>query len=131
MSHDIAIHRRCEHGRCVAFTASRRDCAEERLRTVVTFARESTEVDETGRAAVADIVRDAQSRTDFERVIARGIPCSEERNSTRLASDRATHVGDVMLTLGVPRELIETRPGDPGSCTAESPRVELWFRLCR
>src|SRR5262245_52167058 len=78
---------------------------------MVVFPTGSTVIDEENRVILSEIITTAQTRTDIRRIRVEGhvdLCGSQPDQNRQLALARAVAVAEAMVTMGVPRELIET-----------------------
>lgn len=123
-------------------------CAEQwvHMPMLITFPTGGAIIDEQNRIILSEIVRTAQSRTDIRRVRVEGHtdPCGSELNNMALSNERAVSVANELVTMGVPREMLETvgfgstqlRAGVQGECgqalsDQTNRRVEFTLLVCR
>jgi outer membrane protein OmpA-like peptidoglycan-associated protein len=87
-------------------------CAEQwvHMPMLINFATGGSELDAQNREILLEMVRTAQTRTDIRRVRVEGHTdtCGNELNNMQLSQNRAVSVANELVTMGVPRELIET-----------------------
>ncbi|MCZ7678381.1 MAG: OmpA family protein [Sandaracinaceae bacterium] len=114
---------------------------------LINFATGGSELDAQNRAILDEMVRTAQSRSDIRRVRVEGHTdtCGNELNNMQLSQNRAVSVANELVTMGVPREMIETvgygstQPRANESCEGRSQelseqtnrRVEFSLLVCR
>lgn len=77
---------------------------------LINFPTGGAELDAQNRVILDEMVRTAQSRTDIRRVRVEGHTdtCGNELNNMALSTARAVSVANELVTMGVPREMIET-----------------------
>ncbi len=114
---------------------------------LINFPTGGSEIDAQNRVILDEMVRTAQSRTDIRRVRVEGHTdtCGNELNNMQLSQNRAVSVANELVTMGVPREMIETvgygstQPRANESCEGRSEelseqtnrRVEFSLLVCR
>lgn len=76
----------------------------------VGFPSGGTEMDAQNRMILAEVVRTAQHRDDIRRVRVEGHTdtCGSEMSNMVLSQNRAVRIGEELVAMGVPREMIET-----------------------
>lgn len=87
-------------------------CTEEwvHMPVLINFPTGGAELDAQNRAILAEVVRTAQSRDDIRRVRVEGHTdtCGAEVNNMALSQQRAETVAMELVSMGVPREMLET-----------------------
>ncbi|MBZ0120220.1 MAG: OmpA family protein [Sandaracinaceae bacterium] len=87
-------------------------CTEEwvHMPVLIGFPTGGAEIDAQNRAILQEVVSTARSRTDIRRVRVEGHAdtCGQEVNNTALSTARADTVAAELVTMGVPREMLET-----------------------
>lgn len=93
-------------------TAYTGPCTEEwvHMPVLINFPTGGAELDAQNRAILAEVVRTAQSRSDIRRVRVEGHTdtCGAEVNNMGLSQQRAETVAMELVSMGVPRETLET-----------------------
>lgn len=113
---------------------------------LVTFPTSGSELDWQNREILREMVRSASARTDIRRVRVEGHTdtCGSEVNNMALSQNRASRVAMELVSMGVPREMIDTmgygstRPRANESCgrgqrlsQETNRRVEFTLLVCR
>ena len=113
---------------------------------LINFPTGGSELDAQNRAILDEMVRTAQSRSDIRRVRVEGHTdtCGNELNNMQLSQNRAVSVANELVTMGVPRDMIETvgygstQPRANESCGRDQQlseqtnrRVEFSLLVCR
>lgn len=77
---------------------------------VINFPTSAAEIDSQNRMILQEMVRSAQTRSDIRRVRVEGHTdtCGGELNNMVLSNNRAVSVANELVTMGVPREMIDT-----------------------
>jgi outer membrane protein OmpA-like peptidoglycan-associated protein len=87
-------------------------CAEQwvHMPMLINFPTGGAILDEQNRVILQEMVRTAQARTDIRRVRVEGHTdtCGNELNNMSLSNERAVSVANELVTMGVPREMLET-----------------------
>ena len=87
-------------------------CTEEwvHMPVLINFPTGGAELDAQNRAILAEVVRTAQSRDDIRRVRVEGHTdtCGSEVNNMALSQQRAETVAMELVSMGVPRDMLET-----------------------
>jgi outer membrane protein OmpA-like peptidoglycan-associated protein len=87
-------------------------CAEQwvHMPMLINFPTGGAELDAQNREILREMVITAQSRQDIRRVRVEGHTdtCGNELNNMQLSQNRAVTVASELVTMGVPRELVET-----------------------
>ena len=87
-------------------------CTEEwvHMPVLINFPTGGAELDAQNRAILGEVVRTAQSRSDIRRVRVEGHTdtCGAEVNNMGLSQQRAETVAMELVSMGVPRETLET-----------------------
>ncbi len=113
---------------------------------LINFPTGGAELDMQNRLILQEMVRTAQSRSDIRRVRVEGHTdtCGNELNNMVLSNNRAVSVANELVTMGVPRDMIETvgygstQPRANESCGQRQDlsqqtnrRVEFSLLVCR
>ena len=123
-------------------------CAESwvHMPMLITFPTSGSTLDTQNREILRELVRSAQARNDIRRVRVEGHTdtCGNELNNQVLSQNRATSVASELVTMGVPREMIDTigygsqQPRANESCGRQQTlseqtnrRVEFSLLVCR
>lgn len=87
-------------------------CTEEwvHMPVLIGFPTGGAEIDAQNRAILAEVVRTAQTREDIRRVRVEGHTdtCGAEVNNMALSQQRAETVAMELVSMGVPRDMLET-----------------------
>jgi outer membrane protein OmpA-like peptidoglycan-associated protein len=112
---------------------------------LIGFPTGGTIIDAQNRLVLQEVVRSAQSRDDIRRVRVEGHTdsCGADINNMQLSMDRAVSVANELVTMGVPREMLETvgfsdtQPMAEERCdgrplsTSANRRVEFTMLVCQ
>ncbi len=87
-------------------------CAEQwvHMPMLITFPTSGSTIDAQNRDILQELVRSAQARNDIRRVRVEGHTdtCGDELNNMQLSQNRAISVANELVTMGVPRDAIDT-----------------------
>ena len=109
------------------------ECTEEwvAMPVLINFPTGGSELDAQNRAILQEVVRTAQGRTDIRRVRVEGHTdtCGREESNAALSQQRADAVAVELVSMGVPREMLETvgygseRPRANEACDSREARA--------